>query len=137
MRKSSLRFLCGTSFLLIVSVCLLVPQIRTRLVPMLTRLTIDPGLSIGDIRLHAGGSIVEMKQLNWQSTDQDRTLALSAKEVWLALDTQPLLERRMIFPRAFLNEANLDLRDNAHGAGRPTNNLGTEAGGSRGGAGLA
>ncbi|MEZ6135461.1 MAG: hypothetical protein R3C53_11185 [Pirellulaceae bacterium] len=102
------RFQWGLIALLALTAACLVRPVRSWL-DQITARQLHPNLTVGEAYLHGKHSVVEIRKFNWTSEDAGIEVALSADTAWFAVDAEPLLDRRVVLPRALIQDATLTM----------------------------
>ncbi len=111
MRISSRRLRWGIICGLALTGAVLLRPVRTVLDQWVMAPMFDPNMSVGELHLHAGKGLVEIRRFDWQSRIGEQRLAMSSNRAWMAIDPEPLIDKRMHIPKFILEDARLQLAD--------------------------
>jgi hypothetical protein len=70
---------------------------------------VHPGIEVDQLRVHYGDSVVQAKQLRWKTIGGDRHAEFSASNTWLALEAEPLVDRRLHSNKIVIEDARIAL----------------------------
>lgn len=72
---------------------------------------LDKDLRVGQLHYHRGDSVIELKRVNWTKFDNGCSFGVLADNAWLAVESEPLLDRRLVIPRGEIRQASLFLHE--------------------------
>lgn len=118
---SSRRMVWGVIFILAATASLIIRPVRSWLDRAMVQQIVAAGFSVEEVHVYAKDGVVELKQLDWRSNSNSRRFQFFADNAWFAFESEPLLDRRLLFPRATIPKAQIVLDDyRTPRAGDPT-----------------
>ncbi len=105
------RFYWLTVALLASATCVLVRPMRSWLDQAMVTMLVNRSLSVAELHVHSSDQVIEVRQLAWGNTTQDRSFGLEAERAWFAFDPVPLVDRQWDMANVVLEDARLYLRD--------------------------
>jgi hypothetical protein len=108
---SSRRLYWGAIFVLTLMAATLFRPVRSWLDHAVVKQMVAANFSVDEVHFHAEHSIVELRRLDWQCATNSRNLTLSADRAWFVFESEPLLDRRILFPKTLIPDARIVLDD--------------------------
>lgn len=114
MRIGSRRLIWALNLLLLMAAAVIFRPLRSWIDQVMIARSIHPNLSVQEIHLHAnrlekGLSIVEAKQFDWGSSSGNRRFGISAERAWIVVENAPLIDKKVLVPKAVLEHSRLYL----------------------------